>query len=305
MKNFCWAVCAVLIYLLYQPVSAGAAEIISTSSVNVTARVPGPDDEVPVSSSTVSGGRGGAFVNAQLLLSGMAYPLARLTVWRNGIVGASAIAGLDGKFKINLSDFQAGWINIALYVQDSDGAYALPYSLPIYLTPAAITGVEGIVISPTISVDKLSINQGERLRIFGQAAPETELSISVRMPDQSIARLSSDSLGRYSYDLQTQGMSLGYYQAWSRVYYKNKIGTLSGPRSFRILAAQAVDKPVDKDKNCLLKADLNGDCKVNLVDFSILAYWYKRPKMPEALDLQKNGLVDLADLSVLAYYWTG
>ena len=61
---------------------------------------------------------------------------------------------------------------------------------------------------------------------------------------------------------------------------------------------------------CPIKADLNNDCKVNLIDFSIAAYWYKRPlsdafKNVEKLELNGDGKITLTDFSIMAYYWTG
>jgi len=61
---------------------------------------------------------------------------------------------------------------------------------------------------------------------------------------------------------------------------------------------------------CAVKADLNNDCRVNLVDFSIAAYWYKRAisvefAVKEAERLNGDGKVNLTDFSIMAYYWTG
>ena len=56
------------------------------------------------------------------------------------------------------------------------------------------------------------------------------------------------------------------------------------------------------------RADLNCDGYVNIVDFSILAYWYKRILTLEAakmVDLNHDGKVDLIDFSIMAYHWTG
>jgi len=53
------------------------------------------------------------------------------------------------------------------------------------------------------------------------------------------------------------------------------------------------------------KGDLNSDRRVNLVDFSIAAYWYKRPTPPATVDLNNDGKIDLVDFSIMAYYWTG
>jgi hypothetical protein len=50
---------------------------------------------------------------------------------------------------------------------------------------------------------------------------------------------------------------------------------------------------------------MNNDKQVNLVDFSIAAYWYKRPSPPANIDLNSDGKVDLVDFSIMAYYWTG
>ena len=59
-----------------------------------------------------------------------------------------------------------------------------------------------------------------------------------------------------------------------------------------------------------LKGDLNDDGHVNLVDFSIAAYWYKRTlsasfKPIEIERLNSDGKIDLVDFSIMAYYWTG
>ncbi len=53
-------------------------------------------------------------------------------------------------------------------------------------------------------------------------------------------------------------------------------------------------------------ADINRDGKVNLIDASILAYWFKRPLSAVAkltADLNLDGKVDLTDFSIFAYYW--
>jgi len=61
---------------------------------------------------------------------------------------------------------------------------------------------------------------------------------------------------------------------------------------------------------CPSKSDLNNDCRVNLVDFSIAAYWYNRPisaafAVIESEKLNNDGKVNLIDFSIMAYYWTG
>lgn len=52
-----------------------------------------------------------------------------------------------------------------------------------------------------------------------------------------------------------------------------------------------------------LGADLNCDSKVNLIDFSILLYWWDREN-PD-IDMNKDRIVDLVDFSIMMYHWTG
>ena len=66
----------------------------------------------------------------------------------------------------------------------------------------------------------------------------------------------------------------------------------------------------EEPKKAPEKGDLNSDKKVNIVDFSIAAYWYKRTisaefAAKERERLNGDGKVNLVDFSILAYYWTG
>jgi hypothetical protein len=52
-----------------------------------------------------------------------------------------------------------------------------------------------------------------------------------------------------------------------------------------------------------LKADINKDGKVNLVDFSILLTAWGTSD--DKSDINSDGIVNLADFSILLFYWTG
>ncbi|GEM_PF-2831438 len=60
---------------------------------------------------------------------------------------------------------------------------------------------------------------------------------------------------------------------------------------------------VSTPKACADKVDFNGDKNVNLVDFSILAYWYKKGELLPRFDLNSDGKVDLTEFSILIYCW--
>jgi len=44
---------------------------------------------------------------------------------------------------------------------------------------------------------------------------------------------------------------------------------------------------------CPIKGDFDGTCRVNLVDFSILAYWYGQPTAPAMYRFDGAPVVDL------------
>lgn len=54
---------------------------------------------------------------------------------------------------------------------------------------------------------------------------------------------------------------------------------------------------------CHSVADLNCDGYVDIVDFSIMYYWFDKEDPPRRVDLDPDGTIDIADFSVMAFYW--
>jgi hypothetical protein len=75
-----------------------------------------------------------------------------------------------------------------------------------------------------------------------------------------------------------------------------------------VLSAETL-KPLSElektQESLATRSDISGDGQINIVDFSILAYWVSRPYAPQASssDLNRDGKVDLVDFSIMAYYW--
>lgn len=72
-------------------------------------------------------------------------------------------------------------------------------------------------------------------------------------------------------------------------------------------AVKEIIKAITGDEACHPNTigDVNCDGRVDLIDFSILAYWYRKPNPPVNVNVNGDGVVELADFSVVAYYWTG
>jgi hypothetical protein len=63
--------------------------------------------------------------------------------------------------------------------------------------------------------------------------------------------------------------------------------------------------PSPCDSPIIARVDLNGDCHIDMIDLSILVYYYDRTgEGIERYDFSGNGRVDLFDVSVMMFYWT-
>jgi len=54
------------------------------------------------------------------------------------------------------------------------------------------------------------------------------------------------------------------------------------------------------------RADFNHDGLVNIIDLSIILYYYNDTgSLIKSYDLSGDGKIDISDISILLYYWTG
>jgi hypothetical protein len=205
-----------------------------------------------------------------------------------------------------------------LYAEDGVNQKSASYSLPIYISQGAITTVSGIFLSPTITVDKNAVYHGETITVMGQSSPNSKVVITVNSDTATNIDVQANSGGWYSYMLNTTPLELGDHQARSRSFYSNMISPYSSDVLFKVVnkgeplpvvpsssSSMGFFRPGGSSSggSCNVIADINKDCKVNLVDFSILAYWYKRPNPPAKVDLNNDKKINLADFSIMAYYW--
>ena len=112
----------------------------------------------------------------------------------------------------------------------------------------------------------------------------------------------SDQQGRYQYSLDTSSLEFGDYSAEAVASLQGSFsGITSAQVNFTIAAKTILKEPTV----CPFGGDLNNDCFVNLIDFSILIFWFDRPDVPSQVDLNGDGKADLVDFSIMAYHWTG
>ncbi len=255
------------------------------------------------------GGGGGVVVTPQsstVNLFGRAYPMSEVTVLKDGQIIITTIAGPDARFSTTIPDLSSGSHTFSVYSEDKDKNRSPLFTFPVYLTQGATTAISGIFLAPTISIDKEQVKKGDTLTIFGQSVPDSEITIAVNSDQEHFEFVDADKDGTYFFDFDTAPLELGDHSTKSKSKYGGQISSYSRAVGFIV-----GDKTISKEEGiCGEKADLNCDGKVNLVDFSIAAYWYKRPlsdsfKAKEAQNLSGDGKVDLVDFSIMAFHWTG
>lgn len=284
--------------------NAATATLASFSSFGLfgDAATPTPTPIPAPASSGGGGGSGGGaswFSPASVELSGFAYPLSIINFLTDGANAGATTADSGGKFSFTLTGLSGGTYNFGFWAQDKTGLRSVTFTFQLTLTSGSTTKISNIVLPPTISLNKNSINPGENLTASGASVPDSQVRIVVSEPKDYIAKTLLN--GDYSQVFSTLGLEKGTYT----VKAKTEILKTGDESIFSQLLAFGVGVPAPQEA-CSHGADINGDDKINLIDFSIMAYWWKRI-IPEnsAVDLNCDGLLNLADFSILAYNWSG
>ena len=249
-----------------------------------------------------SGGGGGGAVYipppekvTKVVLQGKAYPSAVITVLQDGKVVTTEKVDSGANFKVVIKDITPGVWTFGLWAEDKEGRRSITFSFTTTVTKDMTTTVGGIFIPPTIELKKIRVARGETLDILGQTAPKSEVSISVESPEIT-KKTEADEKGDWDYPFDTSPLTEGSHT--TRAKAETPEGLLS---SYSKVLGFYVGK-FGVEEICP-KADFNKDGKTNLVDFSIMLYWWG--KYNPAVDQNQNGIVDLPDFSILMYWWTG
>ncbi len=272
---------------------------VLADDVNISATV---DSVVGGGGGGGGGSSGGSSISTNVVFSGRAYPLSNVSLLRDGVVVATTVSGPDAKFTVSLAGVSSGNHIFTVYSTDSTGLRSSnPFTVTLFISSGVSTTVSGIFLTPTISVDKSIVRKGDNLTVFGESSPVSDIVIEVNSENQLFFSTKSDNDGAYLFTFDTSPLELGDHSAKSKSKIGFEISEYSKIASFKV-GTQTI---LNNTNHCGVVADLFVDCRINIVDFSILAYWYKRPIPPANIDLNKDGVVTIADFSIMAYYWTG
>lgn len=244
------------------------------------------------------GGGGGGGNLTEVVFSGRAYPYSPVIILKNGIESVRTVSGGDGKFEVHVKNLSSGSYTFSILAEDDNGRRSTLYTFPLYITNGISTTISGIYIAPTIAVDKTVVQKGDVISIFGQSAPNALITISVNSSEPHFLNTYSDPDGVYLSTFNTSVLEYGAHTTKSQSTFLTESTSYSPLVEFQVGNMNVLT-------TCADRGDLTGDCRVNIIDFSILAYWYGRINPPISLDLSGDKKITLVDFSIMAYYWTG
>lgn len=246
-----------------------------------------------------SGGSNVDLGDTQVNITGQTIPRATVNIILDAKSVGTVTADSSGKFEFT-TNASPGTISMGFWTEDDDSVRSITFSTTFDVTQGAITNVAGILIPPTIVVSDATINPGDTITFAGQTVPNAAVELHIGDSDQ-ILTATSDSGGFWNVDFNTAGFAAAEYTARARFVLGT--GSLTTESSF----SSTLQLFLGVDGSPTTPSDLNRDGFVNLIDFSILIFWWGTSggdSDPPA-DINGNGRVSIEDFSILLFNWTG
>jgi hypothetical protein len=222
---------------------------------------------------------------------------------------ATEIADADGRFRITVSLRAGGTEIFNLYARDRNGVRSANVALALDIERSASVTAQNILLPPTLAL-RGSAGGPNALIASGYSVPEARVRFHFTPVRSGIFEVEAGADGAYEAVLgPSQFSQEGPYSVSASAFSGSLSSSPAFSLQFFIEEGEFIILPRDEErlepKKPAAAADLNGDDAINIVDFSILIYWFGQSSFPTAVDLNRDGAVDIVDFSILAYYWTG
>lgn len=249
-----------------------------------------------------SGGRGGQdrpLGATQISVVGQAYPGQTINFLLDTQNVGSIRADRTGTFEF-ATDANPGTVTLGIWATDAAGTRSITLNNTFDVTQGAVTNVAGIVLPPTLRVPSQTVNPGDVVPVSGQSVPNALIELHVNN-SQFVATTTANNEGNWQIQLDTNRIGVAEHTLRAR--------SITGNPPLRVQSgfSSALQLFVGVDGQVTTPSDLNRDGRVNLIDFSILIFWWGTDggdSNPPA-DINGNGRVGLEDFSILLFNWTG
>jgi len=246
-----------------------------------------------------SGGSSEDLGDTQISINGQTIPRATVNIILDAESVGSVRADGAGRFEF-ATDASPGTVSMGFWTEDDNNVRSITYNTTFDVTQGAITNVTGVLIPPTIAVVDATVNPGDTVTFVGQAVPNTAIELHIG-DSQRIEKTTTDSGGYWNLAVDTSGLPAAQYTARARFILGS--GSLITESTF----SSSLQIFLGVDGQSTLPSDLNRDGSINLIDFSILIFWWGTAggNSDPPADINGNGNVGIEDFSILLFNWTG
>jgi cysteine-rich repeat protein len=249
-----------------------------------------------------SGGGGGAsrdLGDTLISVVGRGYPSQTINFLLDTESVGSVRSNSSGDFEF-LTEASPGTATLGVWANDSQGTRSITLNSTFDVTQGAVTNINGVVLPPTIRVGNQNIDPGTQITLSGESVPNS--AVEVVFDDESIVEsVTAGGGGAWTLNFSTSRLSIAEHLVRARAI----VGT--PPLTTKSSYSSSLQLFVGVDGQATTPSDLNRDGSVNLIDFSILIFWWQTnagDSDPSA-DINGNGNVGLEDFSILLFNWTG
>lgn len=259
-------------------------DIIPSSTVSVTATV--PTQEPPETAATVT-------------FSGYAYPNAGISILRDSIQVATGTANASGVFSIVVTS-DPGTYTFSVVGTDSQSTQSPLLHIALSLSSGAVINASNLFLGPTITQSATSVEEGQTITFSGYSLPNSTVTLTVNSPQTIHLAATANSAGFWSETVSSTPLSTGNHTARAQSSLGALVSEFSNTLHF-IVTGAAVDVC-----DGMVSSDINCDSAVNLVDFSILLYfWEETNPANSRADINGDTQVNETDFSIMLFEWTG
>ncbi len=240
--------------------------------------------------------------DGQVTITGYTSPRSAVTFLVDGKIAKTATAGSDGSYTVLLDLIARGTYTFGVYSIDAAKIKSSTFSTSFTVVGARASSLSNIMIPPSILVTPDPVNAGTPVVISGYTIPNATVTIENEKEGNAASRKVvtglSNANGAWSISVDSNSFTNGNYKVRAKAVQTAGLQTnFSNFTNYGV--GQAANRP--------LNTDLNRDGKVNLVDFSILLFWWGTAggdSNPPA-DINSDAKVNLTDFSILLFNWTG
>jgi cysteine-rich repeat protein len=248
-----------------------------------------------------SGGGGSSTELGDTLISitGRAYPSRTINFLLDTENVGSVRTDGDGEFDFS-TEASPGTATLGIWAEDGNGNRSITLNNTFDVTQGAITNLNNVILPPTVAVSSQNIDPGAQITLTGASVPDSEIEVHFN-EGEIIETATAGGNGNWSLTFDTGRLSIAEHTVRARSVVGNPPLTTESGFSSTLQLFVGVDGQPSTP------SDLNRDGSVNLIDFSILIFWWGTnggDSDPPA-DINQNGQVSLEDFSILLFNWTG